>query len=236
MVCPSCGAYLLLARERKNKVCICCEATGTTVLSPTERSKESFEEDLGSFYPIEEVKPTHETITSIVIPPKIYSEMKTYCDLAKGEISGLGKIQVNNGVARIVGIALLEQENTAAHTMITEDTLTKFIMNLAKKGQSPEMWKVWWHTHHDFGTFWSQVDTDNIASLSSYMQSYLISVELNKAGSVIARLDEEGKEYDLELCMEKFKGYKKLKDRCDRRIKKLTTTINAPIYKRSYYE
>lgn len=228
MVCPSCGHYLILPREIRDKLCICCKA-----LNNATDSKDDFVEDVGSF---EEIKPTHDTVKSIVIPPRIYSEMKTYCDLAKGEISGLGKIEVKDGVARIVAIALLEQENTSAHTEISEDTITKFIMNLAKKGQSPEMWKVWWHTHHDFGTFWSQVDTDNIASLSAYMQSYLISVELNKAGSVISRLDEAGKEYDVELCMEKFKGYKKLSDKCSKKIKKLTKNAPIPvIYYRGTY-
>lgn len=229
MDCPKCGAFLLLARERKNKVCICCQHTPEDLIPDEDVPQEVIiheRTDYGSFQPLPEVKPTHELIQRVVIPPRIYSEMKTYCDLAPGEISGLGKIEIKDGTARIVAIALLEQENTAAHTEISEDTLTKFIINLARKGQSPEMWKVWWHTHHDFGTFWSGVDTGNISTLSSYMQSYLLSVELNKAGSVIARLDENETEYDLELCLERYKGYKKLQNKCSQKIKKLTKTTS----------
>lgn len=231
MDCPKCGSYLLLARERKNKVCIICQTTDVD-LTPDDKEEDTFEEIPGSFHT--EIKPEHNLVKSISIPPKIFSEIKTYCDLAKGEISGFGKIEVKDGIARIVAIALLEQENTAAHTEISEDTLNKFIVNLARKGQSPEMWKVWWHTHNDFGTFWSHVDTANISSLSSYMQSYLISVELNKAGSVIARLDENDIEYNLDLCMEKFRGYKKLRDKCTKKIKKLTKELQ-PITTTKYY-
>lgn len=237
--CPKCGACLALARERRNQVCIMCEDSMDEIRDEYKHPakdyeiEDSFEEIPGSFT-TEAIREDHEIVQSVLIPPRVFSEMKTYCDLAKGEISGLGKIEVKDGVARIVAIALLEQENTAAHTQISEETLNKFILNLAKKGQSPEMWKVWWHTHHNFQTFWSGVDTANISSLSEYMQSYLISVELNKAGSIIARLDENGVEYNLDLCMDKFKGYKKLRDKCTRKIKKLTKEVQ-PIITTNFY-
>ena len=165
----------------------------------------------------------HPVVTGISIPPKIYSEMKTYCDLAPGEISGLFKIQVQDGIARIVGLALLQQQNTGGSTVISEDAITKFTLGLARKGQSPEMWRGWWHTHHNFGTFWSGTDEANIAQLSRFFGGYLISVELNKSGSVITRIDEDNTRYELNLCIEKVKGYKGQQDKCARRIHKLTT-------------
>ena len=101
------------------------------------------------------------------------------------------------------------------------NTINNFIYQFAKKGLDTQNWKLWWHTHYDFGVFWSMTDEDNIKNLITLSKNFLVSVVINKKGEVLSRLDLGGKEYSIDLKIQKTKIDLDLKKQCQKQINKL---------------
>lgn len=127
----------------------------------------------------------------IYIVPKIFEKMTYYTRMVSSEISGLGKVERVKDNYHIVDVKILEQKCTAAHTTLSEEDLSKFLFELIKGGEKPENWNLWWHTHNDFGTYFSGEDEDTIEQLSK--DSLLLSICINKHNEISARIDDRGK-------------------------------------------
>src|SRR3990167_1808691 len=183
-LCTVCKMRLLeYDEEIKRKECLFCQhSTNFEYKSYCEKEK----------------KPLHPKLHKIIFLENIYNQMYTYCNLAKGEISGLGEVEVKGNDIIIKQIILLKQICSPASTVISEETINNFIYQFAKKGLDTQNWKLWWHTHYDFGVFWSMTDEDNIKNLITLSKNFLVSVVINKKGEVLSRLDLGGKEYSID--------------------------------------
>lgn len=127
----------------------------------------------------------------ILIDQKALYKLKLYCKFAPGEVSGMGTVKKVGEEILINEVYLLPQVSTASDTRISSAELAKLIDDLTLQGVPTEELKLWWHTHANFGTFWSSTDEENIKMFDNEMDSdnWLVSVELNKAGSIISRVD-----------------------------------------------
>lgn len=157
---------------------------------------------------------------AVEIKKKAYLKMCYYCQAADGEISGLGRVRKDDITKKLIieDLTIFEQECSGGGTTLDDKMLHKFTYELAKNGENPGKWRLWWHTHNDFGVFWSAVDTDNIGRHSE--DSWLLSTCINKKLHMIARVDESGKEAEIEINIEQKEDIK-LKEKCQREVKRL---------------
>jgi hypothetical protein len=155
--------------------------------------------------------------SKIHIMPKAYKKMFFYTQMAKGEVSGLGKVKKVNNIFKVVDIMLFKQECTTAHTTLSGEMLSKFIFELIKAGKRPEEWNHWWHTHNDFGASFSSEDEGTIKTLSK--NSLVIATCMNKMGEIVGRVDEKGQTEEIPVLY--YPVYdKKIKDRCYSEVKR----------------
>lgn len=144
----------------------------------------------------------------LVLTEQAFKKMFVYCKAAPGEISGFAKTEFlqedksegefggrkfsqDHPAILITDVRIFEQECTSGGTHLNMNDLTKFYVDLIRSKEKPELWNCWWHTHNDFGVFFSGTDTNTIEKLSA--SSLLVSICVNKMGDMTARMDENGK-------------------------------------------
>lgn len=162
---------------------------------------------------------------------KPYMLMHYYCKFAPGEVSGFGKTKfIDDDTILVTDLILLKQKCSPSHTSLEEEALHQFIFDLAKKGESPEDWRLWWHTHNDFAVFWSHIDNENIKRIQDAFGGKLISTCINKKGNIIGRIDEDNTTEKLAISIEPTYFREKWSKRCQRRIKKLVEETEDTIH------
>jgi hypothetical protein len=143
------------------------------------------------------------TIKHINIDWEVYHKMMMYCQSAPGEISGFGKCGRmslgNTPMYCMNDVKIFKQECGNADTELDMGALSQFIVDLDKQGESVRQWRIWWHTHNDFGVFFSGVDVATIKLLSA--KRYLISICINKLGEMTARMDIGNRTTQLTIVM-----------------------------------
>jgi len=145
-----------------------------------------------------------------------YSKMVHYTQKARGEISGFGKIKKIGNRIIVTNVKIFKQKCTSIHTSLDEETLHLFLGRLIRRGENIGKWKLWWHSHNDFGVHWSGTDEDNITRHSE--NSYLLSICINKNVDMIGRIDDKGQQADIPVKVLPIRG--KLKENCYREVKR----------------
>jgi proteasome lid subunit RPN8/RPN11 len=107
-----------------------------------------------------------------------YNKMMFFVMNAPGEVSGYGKVVRKGNSFLVTDVIVLEQENGHSHSFISEEATLKFMLMMRKRGLSDEGYNCWWHSHNDFGSFFSHVDLDQIASLAN--NKFTVSIVTNK--------------------------------------------------------
>ena len=102
---------------------------------------------------------------NIVIGREAYDKIMYFVHKAKFEISGLGNVQVIDGVPTVTDIILLKQENDPTETEMDADAVAKAVYDHHVSGMEGEL-KFWWHSHVNMGVFWSATDKDTIKELT----------------------------------------------------------------------
>lgn len=216
-LCPHCKANeLVLSREVARNKCIICENVENC------NSDRPIETDL-PIINIEKNYPKHKEHKRIIIPPKIWNKMAYHCVLAPGEISGFGEVKYVGENVIIKDIFLLKQINSVVGTKIGKQTFHEIVYKLGLRGQSTENWRCWWHTHDFWEVGWSDTDERNIKNLQKNYFGKFFSVELNKRGEFISRMDENFKRYEIDLVVPKVKRDDKLRIKCQKQINRLIT-------------
>lgn len=128
---------------------------------------------------------------SIELPSLLRDKIHHYCNAVKGEISGFGKVSWEKNKIIVKDIIILPQTCSVASTTLTEAGLSKFLFELIQQGRKPEEWKLWWHSHADFETFWSGTDTNTIAKISK--STNIVAICANQDGNMIGAVGEHGR-------------------------------------------
>ena len=124
---------------------------------------------------------------TLLFPRSVKNKLDDYINLAAGEISGLGEIEkVQEGVFRVTDVFLYKQRCSSASTTIENEAIHEFIVDRITQGGSVENIKLWWHSHYNFGCFWSGTDEGAIQNIEN---DYLISIVQNQAGKHKTRID-----------------------------------------------
>jgi len=109
------------------------------------------------------------------IESDVYKKVMHWIQRAKGEVSGLGKVQVIDGQFFVTSAILLKQSNTGSTTEITPEAVGKAMFELK---DDPGHLNWWWHSHVDFNVFWSGTDMKTIHELGKH--GWFLSTVLNK--------------------------------------------------------
>lgn len=127
----------------------------------------------------------------ILIPVKIYQKLRAYTNGTKYEISGLGKVRQEDNVIVIEDIRIFRQRVSEGETILDRKALGKFYDEIIQEEGDLSAWKVWWHSHADFDTFFSGTDRQTIADFDNETNNdnWNLSIVTNHKGSILAQLD-----------------------------------------------
>lgn len=115
----------------------------------------------------------------LVLPLQAYRKIMAYTMTADSEISGFADVDYDKENRKLVvgEVYLLKQISSGAHTNIDEDVVSDFNLSLVKKGKT-QMPRLWWHSHHTMGVFFSGTDTDTMDYLEN--DSFIVALVVNQ--------------------------------------------------------
>lgn len=116
-----------------------------------------------------------------------YQKMRYYVSLCEDEISGLGKIEEQNGKLVVTDVQIFKQVVSGAHSDLDDDALAEFLFEKTKNGDDLAKWRLWWHSHAKMNVFFSGTDTNTIDTSTEF--PWLISVVTNHKNEILARYD-----------------------------------------------
>lgn len=238
VICPKCGAYLL-----KSKVgCIVCGWGSEEKVQPVEvvdldQVVDAVIEEgipgtqLELVNPIDNVEEDmkNKKIHIVSNPYQLRINYKPYAKLwhwvqaAEGEVAGLGLVRRDGDVFIVQDVYLLAQTCSQVGAMLSDEALTEFLYNLAVRGKNPALFNFSWHSHVNMGTFWSSIDEANCVRHST--ESELISLVMNKKGSILARRDYKGLTNHNVPVVIVPTGYQRVQAKCYKQVRaKVKTT------------
>ena len=157
----------------------------------------------------------------LVINARIYAKLFRYANAVNSEISGWGKVESFGGIHRITKIILLNQVCNTASTTLDSEKLTQMYVDMANRGEDPASYNLWWHSHYDFGVFWSATDEYAIQSLAT--SNNLFSICINKNGEMIGRIDKLGIKPNIPLIIIRPSNDKQMDEAIKRSVKNKVT-------------
>lgn len=122
----------------------------------------------------------------IIIEPQAFKKIKCFVDLCDYEINGFGSVKCVDNCFTITDVFILKQYVTPAHVDVDPKALNQLIYQLVKKGRDSSNLKFQWHSHASLPSFFSPED---VGTTGNYMNDYMISLVINKAGEYRARID-----------------------------------------------
>lgn len=127
----------------------------------------------------------------IIIPVAVFQKLRAYVDNSKYEISGLGKIKREGDIITVEDVRIFRQTVTSGETTLDHRSLSDFYDEIITEEGDLSQWKLWWHSHATFQTFFSPTDLDTIADFDNEMHedNWMLSIVTNHKGDLLARLD-----------------------------------------------
>lgn len=124
----------------------------------------------------------------LIIPAAIERRLNAYVQGVNAEIAGMGELEMReDGNLWVTDIAIYDQEVTTGTADLSPQALAFFQTELIKAGRSPKNWRLWWHSHNNFGAFFSGTDTNTIAQSTEF--DCVVSLVVNKKKERKCRID-----------------------------------------------
>jgi hypothetical protein len=137
----------------------------------------------------------------IIIPQECYAELQAYVEHYTTEVSGCGLVERKDTTAKykysqeelsseftITEVFLpSKQSNTSGSTDISATTIGELAHKLIEEGKDSSKLRMHWHSHVNMNTFHSGTDEENYRDLDN--GEFLVSLVLNKHGSILGRVD-----------------------------------------------
>lgn len=133
----------------------------------------------------------HEVMATLSVqvdlPLKFYGQIMAYIRAVDFEVSGLGSASYKNGVFKVNEIHFVKQIGSGGHTSLDPTAIAELMGKRIKKGIRTPI-NVWWHSHVNFGTFWSGTDVTTAETLAKDKPFLLSFVGVQK-GDLRCRVD-----------------------------------------------
>ena len=126
----------------------------------------------------------------VQIEESCWKDMFGWCRAAESEVSGFGIADLVDGVFKVSKVYFPEQMCSSGYTRIGFEAYARLKYALMKR-KEPHWWNpgFWWHTHYNFGTFWSGTDDDQAQQNAAASGEHGLSLVINQAGNWLARAD-----------------------------------------------
>ena len=128
-------------------------------------------------------------ILKVEIEKSVNEDIFGWCRAANSECSGMGLATMQNGVIRVTKAFFPKQYCSAGYTELDWRSLGKLRYHLHNKNVDPILLRWWWHTHYNFGTFWSGTDVQNSIDLTNESGGWILSTVINQKGDVLSKLN-----------------------------------------------
>lgn len=125
----------------------------------------------------------------VEIDEKSWDTLFGWCRAATSEVSGMGLIKKDGSTFSIYDVFLPKQTCHHSGTTLTEEGKALLQGELHKKKIPGSNLRLWWHTHYNFGTFFSTTDVQTIEELCGNNKDWILSMVINQAGDYKCRLD-----------------------------------------------
>lgn len=131
----------------------------------------------------------------VYIEPTALQKLFLFAEMHHDELSGIGSVDIvevarsqKEKISRITikEIFAVESFNTKTHTDAT-DGLATYFLGLVERGKPTEHLKVWFHSHHSMGPFWSGEDHDTAYNFDN--EDFMISIVIGTNQQLRARID-----------------------------------------------
>lgn len=122
----------------------------------------------------------------VVLTMNSFLKIISYTQLCPFEISGMGMVDVKDGVFTIRDVFILKQTVTPVHAEIDPVCLNQFISDLSQSGGNTADIKFQWHSHAKVPAFFS---VEDIETIKSYFGDFMISFVTNHNGDYQCRID-----------------------------------------------
>lgn len=126
----------------------------------------------------------------LVLERQVWHKMSGWCKAANCEVSGLGLIRDDGSHYTVYDVFLPPQYGATGFTELDQDGIAQLMMDINRK--SPERLKdlkYWWHTHYNFGTFWSGTDEEMARIMAIKSKSWAVSTVINQRDDALTRID-----------------------------------------------
>jgi hypothetical protein len=124
---------------------------------------------------------------TVFLEPAVNEMINHWIDMAEGEVSGLGLVDLVPGGFLVKEVFLPDQACTPASSTIEPEAVAKLLLDLDQAGYEPSKLRFWFHSHADMDVFWSSQDTTTMMLMEN--REYVISMVGNKRGKRLARVD-----------------------------------------------
>lgn len=177
----------------------------------------------------------------VILPRPVWDTMYGWCRAADCEVSGIGLVEKIPEGLKVHQVYLPHQECGGASTELVDSEYDKLLMKLKKEGVKLGTMKFWWHTHYNFGVFWSATDDKTADEMAGSSAEFFLSLVINQKGEYKCRLDIKSpvamKIDDIEVEIEDPEDgrlAKKCAEDVKRLVKKKTYTVTASTQQGSY--
>lgn len=127
----------------------------------------------------------------VYITEAALAKMQAYIEHAPGEISGLGEVELyRQKDFLITDVFIFKQDTSGGHTELAMDDVFNFLAEAMDEGRDLGKIHLWWHSHPDFGTFWSETDETTADVFTN--AGWMICIVGNRAGKYLTRVDFYG--------------------------------------------
>ena len=126
---------------------------------------------------------------AVIVQSHVWKKIHGWCKAAKSEVSGLGLVRLTDKGMEVYDVFLPKQKCSSAYTELDDLATPRLITRLHKTKRATQDLRFWWHTHYNFGVFWSTTDDNNAREMVETNGDWLLSIVVNQAGDYRCRVD-----------------------------------------------
>ena len=126
----------------------------------------------------------------VSIDSKVYRKIMHWVNSSDFEVSGFGKVELEDGIFNVTSAVLLKQENSSGSTEIEDAALAKALYELRNE---PGHMNFWWHSHVDMAVFWSTTDMKAIETIGK--NGWVLATVFNKAEETRSLYYQKGTDF-----------------------------------------
>lgn len=146
--------------------------------------------------------PAHSKGIQVHVEEHVRQKMQGWCNAANGEVSGWFQVKLDKGIFHVYNVFLPQQFGSTGYTKMVHGASSLYFyfkklctnqitgeFDFEKYADMCADLKGWWHTHYNFGVFWSGTDDNQAQANAELAEDWSLSIVINQKGDWLARVD-----------------------------------------------